>query len=920
MDSPGAGAEPQDAASPSALSPDFAAAAAQDSPHASTPSALEGPSGLPEAGSTADGDESSSVVSAMDPENPILAPVQQRYERQLRRHLEEAALNLKETNTELKTARQKREDTGVELYNVQQQLARLQEQLEKLHDSHAAVVKLREEKQRERDLAAKQFDEDKAAVEDLRKKYFKYQAELDKLSETLLRVEQFNEQMQSEIAIERRAAYKAEEEIASLEKKKISQDYLIDSMNEQIKQASEKLAMYESQLASQKAETKIARDTLSDALSEMEAINFEKKQLLQQWKTSLIGMQRRDEALRATEEALEQQKEALISLDNEIQGYKLSIRKEQEKNEQLSQALAKTENEVNFLEKQIDGLLEKKQKASDKYTMLKRSLENTDAESKKVEQECKNQENELAALEKRTAKVHREVRRLEDVVMETLNTQATLKKGSRSTLQAVEKMKQQIRDKELQVTQVENELARIRIDTLQTQAHNEVLKATMQELEKELAANDYLIERMQVDIRRKHDEIERKQKNLDKLNRQFDDCIAQQGNESGEGVGPLEATINNLSKSIAQKSNENDQLQRDWIKAQTELVNTKNYTSKLTESIMELRAQATILEQKKIRLTGQSKQQATEISQLEHEIKLMHLRQKKLNELISQNQAKHSAVSDDAYNLESELLLRLAQRGQEATEMSTKIEDMKEEKNRLLGEVLEAERQMLFWEKKIQIAKETEMALDPNIGKEEINRMKQEIGVMEQRLAALKREQKRKLEEMTRCIDHRDVLRTKGKAIQANEKSGTTKVQLQRENARLANELKKKKLEAQEKDKQIKACLQNTENTAAEVDRVQGENDQLRAQLETLQSEVQGLTLLRGQHLDEKARKQKTHQRLRDAEKGQYRFGVRPENHEREQAKVEERRQNILSIVQELSQECPALAQDLQSVSQALSS
>lgn len=41
-------------------------------------------------------------------------------------------------------------------------------------------------------------------------------------------------------------------------------------MNEQVKQLSEKMAMYESQLASQKSETKIARDTLTDALAEME--------------------------------------------------------------------------------------------------------------------------------------------------------------------------------------------------------------------------------------------------------------------------------------------------------------------------------------------------------------------------------------------------------------------------------------------------------------------------------------------------------------------------------------------------------------------------------------------------------------------------------------------------------------------------
>ena len=49
----------------------------------------------------------------------------------------------------------------------------------------------------------------------------------------------------------------------------------------------------------------------------MEAINFEKKQLLQQWKVALIGMQRRDEALQATEEALVKQREQEMALDAE---------------------------------------------------------------------------------------------------------------------------------------------------------------------------------------------------------------------------------------------------------------------------------------------------------------------------------------------------------------------------------------------------------------------------------------------------------------------------------------------------------------------------------------------------------------------------------------------------------------------------
>eukprot|EP00667_Euglena_gracilis_P002731 EG_transcript_2736 len=879
----------------------------------------EGPNGpRPEDDEPLDGppddDDAESVVSEMDPEDPILAPVQQRYEQQLRKQLEEIALTLKQTNNELKKVKQGREDVGVELYNVQQHLAKLQETLEKGHDNYLAVLKLRESKERERDSILKQFDEDKGKVEELRRKYFKYQAELDKLSETLLRVEQFNEQMQSEIAVERRAAYKAEEEISNLEQQKKKQDFLIDQLNEQIKQLSERMALYESQLDSQRKETNLAKETLSDALAEMEAIHFEKKQLLQQWKTSLIGMQRRDEALRATEDALTQQKEALLALDTEIAGYKQSIKREQEKNEKLTQSLAKAENEVNFLEKQIDGLLEKKQKANDRFTMLKKSMENTDAEAKVVDQEIKGASGELDALDKRTQKIVRDVRELEEKVMETLNAQTTLKKGSQSTLQAIEKMKSHIRDKELQVTQIENELARIRVDTLQTQAHNDVLKATLADLEKELQANDNLIERMQLDIRRKHDEIERKQKNLDKLNREYDDILGRQGADSTEGLGPLEATIHNLSKAITAKSNENDQLQRDWIRAQTELVTLKNNSSKLQDSILELNAQATILQQKKLRLLGNTKQQAEEISELERDIAALHLRQKKLNDLIAQNSDRQELVANDSYNLENDLIVRLQERKREAIELENKMADMRDEKQRLLNEILEAERQIMFWEKKIQIAKETEMALDPNVGREEINRMKQEIYIMEQRLATLKKEQKRKIEEMTKAIDHREVLRDKGKAVQANVKSGTTKVQLQRENARLSNELKKRKEESLQKDQQIKACLQNTEVTIQETEKVRAEAETLKAELQRLQREIHLQTIIRSKVWDEKNRRQKSYQRYKDAEKGQYKFSVRPENYERERGKVEDRRQALLQVVRELEAQCPAMHADLQEI------
>ena len=47
--------------------------------------------------------------------------------------------------------------------------------------------------------------------------------------------------------------------------------------------------------------------------------------------------------------------------------------------------------------------------------------------------------------------------------------------------------------------------------------------------------------------------------------------------------------------------------------------------------------------------------------------------------------------------------------------LEAQIATLKEDKAKLLGDILEAERQVLMWEKKIQLEKETQDALDPTV-------------------------------------------------------------------------------------------------------------------------------------------------------------------------------------------------------------
>merc|ERR1711972_127424 len=98
--------------------------------------------------------------------------------------------------------------------------------------------------------------------------------------------------------------------------------------------------------------TKAAKEALTDAQTEIESINLEKKQLYQQWNSSLIGMRRRDEAHAALVEAIEQHKQKLLTLDQEIEAYKKSIAKSQEENEKLTLISNQRDTELATIKKQ----------------------------------------------------------------------------------------------------------------------------------------------------------------------------------------------------------------------------------------------------------------------------------------------------------------------------------------------------------------------------------------------------------------------------------------------------------------------------------------------------------------------------------------------------------------------------------------
>jgi len=866
--------------------------------------------------------EDDAVVDAgmLDPDHPAMERVQFALQKQLKGAYDLAALKLSEQTEELARQKRKREDVGVQLYQVQQQLAKLQMNLEKVHENHSIIAQLREQAEGDLSSIKPTYAGKLSEVKEQRGKFDKYQSELDQLHMTLRQVEAYNDQMKSEIAVTRRATYKAEESINSLESGKRQQDTLIDGLNEKLKRAQEELALNEAQLISQRGETAAAAATLKKASTEMEAINFERKQLLQQWKSALIGMQRRDEALQATEDALLKQREQEMALEAEISGVKKAIKKEEERNELLVSTESKLEAEQRGVEASMAVCNEKQERHHERFAMLNRSLEQTDAELAKVAQTEASLQHEVSALEAQVQKTLMEAKTIENTIFSTLGEQMATEKGTQNTMNATEKLRGQREEKEQQQASMSNELARIHVDSLNTRSHISELEQQCSALNAELAEKDALVARYELEAKRRAVEIEKKQHDLDLLNKKFDALMKQRAGvaELDEDAGPLEATIVHLKKEIHHKTVECGELQRQWITQQTDLVTVQNANQSVAERCHEHRAKLSILAQKQTRIDSQYERAHRELHELERGTSSMHHELSKINTLLAEHADKQQALADDNFIMEHDFVTRLKELEADAVATEQHIVNLKEQKEGLLLDIVEAEKQFMLIEKKIALERETQAALDPEVGAAEVRAMEREIHRMRLRYAQLQRRQEQMIAEMERAIYKRDNIEAKGKVLAGKKDAPPTQAILAKQVAELS-----KKLQLTTHDANLTQLnvLKLQESQSAKGGEVEAKADELRK----LQDDVQAAdTSLRSKQQVERVRRAqqmtqaKLAERLQAAVQGGGASALSADTLRARIDEAENTMSKLLSVAEALSQEHPYHAQLLTNVVQAI--
>merc|ERR1711972_518364 len=256
--------------------------------------------------------------------------------------------------------------------------------------------------------------------------------------------------------------------------------------------------------------------------------------------------------------------------------------------------------------------------------------------------------------------------------------------------------------------------------------------------------------------------------------------------------------------------------------------------------------------------------------------------------------------------METDFVQKLKEIEQQCLEMELSVNRVKEEKEQMTQDILEAERQVLLWERKITLEKEMQDALDPNIGQADAAAMKKEIHRMELRLDQLKRRQEQMILEMERAIHKRDAIALKYEPKAKKSKQAATTANLKRQVQSLRNNLRLCTQANSDAEQKIAAKETELAQLQQAIEQNQEEYGQLERASETLKTEVQVNTVTKQRNLATILRLQRAKMRYEELAMG---TGPQPPTRDMHGPYQEQimQRNKIVNIVKVLHDACPQL-------------
>ncbi|KAI5056554.1 hypothetical protein GOP47_0028372 [Adiantum capillus-veneris] len=638
-------------------------------------------------------------------ENPLLTKAQHDLKEQLLDQKRELEDRIREKRFVLKNATKKREVAGVKMFGLQKTLGTLQTSLKSANDRLSTIHMEHLKADEELCQYQKEHKAKSAGLVALQEKMEKAKHHLNSLGEAVKHIESHNEKVKSDIAVTRRVTYATEEDIVKAEKDKKDQDYFIAHLQHEIKRHLDKKELILAKLAAQKRETQVARDALSEAEIEMEIIHSEKKQIMAQWRSSLVVLARCDEAVQGLINAIQKQKEQELAIQGEKHSLRKAVKKEHAKVEQEVATLNSIENRIKVIQRKMQQVVAKRLKFLEEYARILVSVQETEAKEDKIIKETAVITAEIQVIEKQILKESEETMMLEDDMIRSLGNQVTLERSHQKLVHDIMAVRQNVKKEDMMVTELEFELAQIRNDVLKVAIYNQSVRDALEALESEIKQKLLIVSKLDLEIKRKRSDVDVKTKEIDRLNKHYDKLTA---NFVDKNFTPWDHMIANISYEISALAKASTQSQRQWLTMQSELVDLTSENNCLSEKLQKLESEKAALLQRNERLQTDLGLLTKSMKDLDDSMRHNHCLIVRFNDLIAKNTTLQQFLENENFNTQTSIVLSLKDLENDLVQLEVCLKDTAKERDEVNEEVAELQHHVKLWTTKIAFEKQTQ--------------------------------------------------------------------------------------------------------------------------------------------------------------------------------------------------------------------
>jgi len=691
-------------------------------------------------------------------DHPLYNKLQTALEDQLKEEEEKLRMIHKEKREELKKTKRRREDFGVQLYNNQLQYAKLQN----ANDDNITRIRLLETQRFELQNTLKETEEfykqKQVNLKEQEKMSTRANEELNQINRMLKYVADYNIQIASEINVTTTVAYQVENKTKQIEDKKLKQDFLIDHLLHEVSTKAESLNLFTAQIKQQKEETIEAKSYIQEAIKECEKVQDRKALLIKDWNRSLVSMQTRDKALKVVRDNITEQEGESLKYRSQNYRYNDLIQKEVLAHNELVMELKKVQMKQKYIETQKKDVKLKHQKLESKRTLLLNTTNKTRDEIKTLDNLCIKLRNDIELIDKNKLKFLTECNSLIEKNLIVLSQKETHDKQTDNLEKQNLNLIRDDMDLQVEIELKENEISRIEIDYLNVKAQNDQLAKKINLMNNEITKLEKEYSKAESQIKHNHEDLEKKQLKVDYLNKKFGEIAKSRG---GEEEGVYEVKLNELNRLKQHLSKSIEDNENEWLNKKTMVVELENKLSEHQEELVEGRSKKTILEHKKIRLNNQLEQNTKEITRVEVDIKNLGFEMNKSNKLIDKSLANKDKLEHKFFNVEINFSDRLQKKENESIKLEIEIEVLREEKADTLAQVLEVERQIHLWERKIRLETQMQEIIKPEKGLKDVEEIRLNIHRQELLFNGLKKQQEQIIKNMEMAVQRRDFIKLK---------------------------------------------------------------------------------------------------------------------------------------------------------------